>query len=82
MPPADVVAGPPARRQHPGHHDVEAAVSGADCVVTDTWVSMGDEDTSDRHNLLRAFQVDERLMSSPSPAPSSCIACRPIAARR
>ncbi len=43
--------------------DVEAAVDGADCVVTDTWVSMGDQDeSSDRHNLLQAYQVDQRLM--------------------
>jgi len=43
------------------------AVAGADCVVTDTWVSMGDADTSDRHNMLRAFQVDDRLMSAAKP---------------
>ncbi|HVI88497.1 MAG TPA: ornithine carbamoyltransferase [Dongiaceae bacterium] len=45
----------------------EDAVRGADCVVTDTWVSMGDADTSDRHNLLRAFQVDDKLMSLAHP---------------
>ncbi|HZT19478.1 MAG TPA: ornithine carbamoyltransferase, partial [Dongiaceae bacterium] len=42
--------------------DVEAAVADADCVVTDAWISMGDQDSSARHNLLRAYQVDERLM--------------------
>ncbi len=47
--------------------DPRAAVHGAHCVVTDTWVSMGDKDTSDRHNLLRAFQVDDRLMSAAKP---------------
>jgi ornithine carbamoyltransferase len=47
--------------------DVEAAVSDADCVVTDTWISMGDQDSSDRHNLLRAYQVDERLMRIAKP---------------
>ncbi len=49
--------------------DVEQAVSGADCVVTDTWVSMGDEDKRPewRHNLLRAYQVDERLMAMAKP---------------
>jgi ornithine carbamoyltransferase len=41
----------------------EKAVSGADCVITDAWVSMGDEDTTKRHNLLKAFQVNTRLMS-------------------
>jgi ornithine carbamoyltransferase len=45
----------------------EDAVRGADCVVTDTWVSMGDADTSDRHNLLRAFQVDDKLMALANP---------------
>jgi ornithine carbamoyltransferase len=42
--------------------DAQAAVKGADCVVTDAWVSMGDEDTTKRHNLLKAYQVNERLM--------------------
>jgi ornithine carbamoyltransferase len=43
--------------------DPEKAVKGADCVVTDTWVSMGDEDTTKRHNLLKAYQVNPRLMA-------------------
>ena len=49
--------------------DVEAAVEGADCVVTDTWVSMGDEtgDSQHRHNLLRPYQVDDRLMARAKP---------------
>jgi ornithine carbamoyltransferase len=42
--------------------DPDKAVAGADCVVTDTWVSMGDEDAVKRHNLLRAYQVNARLM--------------------
>lgn len=44
--------------------DPEAAVKGADCVVTDTWVSMGDEQTkANRHNLLRPYQVNAELMA-------------------
>ncbi|CAN7568756.1 ornithine carbamoyltransferase [Bosea sp. LjRoot90] len=39
----------------------EAAVEGADCVITDCWVSMGDAEGT-RHNLLRPYQVDERLL--------------------
>jgi ornithine carbamoyltransferase len=39
----------------------EEAVAGADCVVTDTWVSMG-VDAANRHNLLAPYQVNERLM--------------------
>ncbi len=43
----------------------EDAVSGADLVVTDTWVSMHDSQTTKerRHNQLRPYQVNERLMS-------------------
>jgi len=44
-------------------NDPEAAVRGADCVVTDTWVSMGDKDGENRHNLLKPYQVNARLMS-------------------
>ena len=48
--------------------NVEAAVADADCVVTDTWVSMGDEDDSpSRHNMLRPYQVDKRLMALAKP---------------
>ncbi len=67
-PPADVVSW--ARSRGAAIHvtsDVDAAVRGSDCVVTDTWISMGDQDTSDRHNLLRAYQVDERLMKLANP---------------
>ncbi|MDE2445310.1 MAG: ornithine carbamoyltransferase [Alphaproteobacteria bacterium] len=42
--------------------DVEAAVAGANCVITDAWVSMHDEDIENRHNLLRPYQVNEALM--------------------
>jgi ornithine carbamoyltransferase len=40
----------------------EAAVRNADCVVTDAWVSMGDAELGDRHNLLRPYQVNGELM--------------------
>ncbi len=43
-------------------HDPEGTVSGADCVVTDVWVSMGDDDTN-RHNLLAPYRVDAALMA-------------------
>jgi len=48
-------------------HDPVAAVSGADCVVTDTWVSMGDRDRMHRHNLLRPYQVNAALMAKAKP---------------
>jgi ornithine carbamoyltransferase len=48
-------------------HDPEAAVAGADCVVTDTWVSMGDRDGERRHNILKPYQVNARLMQRAKP---------------
>jgi len=48
-------------------HDPEHAVAGADCVVTDTWVSMGDKDGERRHNLLQPYQVNSRLMGRAKP---------------
>lgn len=49
------------------HQDPRAAVDGADCVVTDTWVSMGQTDREQRLALLRPFQVDEALMRHAAP---------------
>ena len=43
------------------------AVDGVDCVVTDTWLSMGDAEREHRHNLLRPYQVDDRLMAAARP---------------
>ena len=42
------------------------AVAGADCVVTDTWVSMGDQ-AGNRRNLLVPYRVDEVLMAHAKP---------------
>jgi ornithine carbamoyltransferase len=44
-------------------HDAHEAVEGADAVVTDTWVSMGDKESERRHNLLKPFQVNAALMA-------------------
>jgi ornithine carbamoyltransferase len=43
--------------------DAEEAVEGADCVVTDTWVSMGDKEATKRHSLLKPYQVNKALMA-------------------
>ncbi|GGE30371.1 ornithine carbamoyltransferase [Agaricicola taiwanensis] len=45
-------------------NDAHEAVSGADCVVTDSWVSMGDSDGEYRHNLLQPYQVNSDLMAA------------------
>jgi ornithine carbamoyltransferase len=47
--------------------DPDEAVKGADCVVTDTWVSMGDRNGARRHNLLKRYQVNARLMGRAKP---------------
>jgi ornithine carbamoyltransferase len=47
--------------------DPGAAANGADCIVTDTWVSMGDAESERRHNLLKPFQVNARLMAQARP---------------
>jgi ornithine carbamoyltransferase len=38
------------------------AVRGANAVISDCWVSMGDEDETFRHNLLAPYQVNAKLM--------------------
>ncbi|CAN1515869.1 ArgF Ornithine carbamoyltransferase [Caulobacteraceae bacterium] len=43
--------------------DPRAAVEGADCVITDTWVSMGDKDGEERLDAFEPYQVDEDLMA-------------------
>ena len=48
-------------------NDPAEAARGADCVVTDTWVSMGVEASVNRHNMLAPYRVDERLMALAKP---------------
>lgn len=48
-------------------HDPAEAVAGADCVVTDTWVSMGDGDADARHRIFQPYQVNAALMSKAAP---------------
>jgi ornithine carbamoyltransferase len=43
--------------------DPVRAVKGADCVVTDTWVSMGDTDAQRRKQILKPYAVTDGLMA-------------------
>jgi len=43
-------------------HDAQAAIEGSDCVITDTWTSMGFEDETSGHNTFQPFQVNQSLM--------------------
>lgn len=49
-------------------NDPAAAASGADVVVTDTWVSMGQDHVHNKLAAMAPFQVDERLMGLARPA--------------
>ena len=49
-------------------HDARAIMivdntQGADAVIADTWVSMGDKDAANRHNMLAPYQVNDALMA-------------------
>jgi ornithine carbamoyltransferase len=57
--------------------DPIAAVAGADCVVTDTWVSMGQStEAARRKQLLGPYSVDEELMQK-APAEAIFMHCLP-----
>ena len=47
--------------------DPMEAVSGADAVMTDVWVSMGDAEAEKRRRLLAPYQVNDRLMTAAEP---------------
>ncbi|HKT54868.1 MAG TPA: ornithine carbamoyltransferase [Caulobacteraceae bacterium] len=47
--------------------DPKKAAWGAHAVITDTWVSMGDEDAEARETAFRPYQVDEALMALAAP---------------
>ncbi len=63
-PPAEVITWAQAERGRVTLlRDAAAAVAGADCVVTDAWLSVNDEPAAGRHDLLTPFRVDEGLMT-------------------
>ena len=61
--------------------DPARAVADADLIVTDTWVSMGDAESSRqrRHNLLRPYQVNARLLEA---APEEAVVMHCLPAHR
>jgi ornithine carbamoyltransferase len=65
-----VVAAPQGYQLEEGHgatltEDPRAAVSGADAIYTDVWVSMGDEAEADRRRAdLAPFRIDSDLLAA------------------
>ncbi|MFT4091666.1 MAG: ornithine carbamoyltransferase [Asticcacaulis sp.] len=49
------------------HADPSEAVKGADVVMADTWVSMGDEDAEERLKAFWPYQVNAALMAKAKP---------------
>jgi ornithine carbamoyltransferase len=47
--------------------DASEAVAGADIVITDTWVSMGQDHAHNKIAAMMPYQVDERLMATAKP---------------
>jgi ornithine carbamoyltransferase len=47
--------------------DAAEAVSGADIVVTDTWISMGQDHAHNKLAAMMPYQVNERLMAGAKP---------------
>ena len=63
--------------------DPSEAVEGAECVVTDVWVSMGHADAERRQELLKPYQVNAELMANERRrTPSLCTACPHIVGGR
>ena len=57
--------------------DPAEAIDGADIVYSDVWVSMGDEDSAERHEIFAPYQVDADLMSkAPSAHFMHCLPAR------
>jgi ornithine carbamoyltransferase len=64
-----VVAAPAGHQLEQGHgakltDDPRDAVSGADAIYTDVWVSMGDEDAEERRRALAPYRLDEDLLAA------------------
>lgn len=47
--------------------DPQEAADGSDCLIADTWVSMGDADVDERLSALEPYQVNAALMARAQP---------------
>lgn len=58
------------------YEDPISAVAGADIIYTDVWVSMGDDDRSDRLDAFEGYQVNESLLAH-APSSAAVMHCLP-----
>ena len=42
--------------------NINEGVKNVDCVITDTWISMGEKKIKNKKNLLKRFQVNDKIM--------------------
>lgn len=67
-PAADVLALPHVQAHPPKlMHDPAAAVAGADVVITDTWLSMGQKDSEVKRQAFQGYTVDKQMMQKTRP---------------
>jgi ornithine carbamoyltransferase len=58
--------------------DVERAVSGADCIYTDVWCSMGEEDkAAERIAILKPYQVNAQMLQKTGKDTTVVMHCLP-----
>ena len=43
-------------------YDFDEALKNSDCVMTDTWISMGEKKSKSKIKLLQKFQVNDMIM--------------------
>ncbi|WP_455482063.1 ornithine carbamoyltransferase [Bartonella sp. B35(2025)] len=48
-------------------HNPQKAAENADCIITDTWISMGQEFRARSHSVFQPYQVNEALMKLAKP---------------
>ncbi|WP_455478817.1 ornithine carbamoyltransferase [Bartonella sp. B10] len=48
-------------------HNPQNAAENADCIITDTWISMGQEFRARNHTIFQPYQVNEALMKLAKP---------------
>src|SRR5699024_10914511 len=58
--------------------DVDEGVKGADCIYTDVWVSMGEEEKSaERMAILRPYQVNKEMLAKTGKDSTIVMHCLP-----